>query len=264
MNEPSVVVSQSQPCISCGYDLLGLSTFGQCPECATPVERSLRGDLLQYSSDEYRRALLRGVTLIMTGIALSLISFVAMFALAAIFGPGASIVFAGLSLVASGASYIGYYLYSTPDPGQLSTNKGERPRRILRVCIAISLVAGLLQIALGLFGPASVFTPASMPGSTAAFLSIATSIAGVVAWIVQFFAALLYTRWLAPRIPNPRLFKRAKLLMWLGPVLMLGYCLIIPPLVAMIMYYNMFSWIRKDLIALRDGIPFPSPEPAQP
>jgi hypothetical protein len=263
MDIGSNTVSITQPCISCGYDLIGLSINGHCPECATPVERSLRGDLLQYSSDEYRQALLRGVTLIMTGIALSLISFVALFAFAAAFGPGASVIFAGLTLIASGVSYFGYYLYSTPDPGQLSTNKGERPRRILRICIAISLVAGLLQIALGLFGPASIFTPASMPASTAAFLSIAASIAGVVAWIVQFFAALLYTRWLAPRIPNPRLFKRAKLLMWLGPVLMVGYCLVIPPLVALIMYYNMFSWIRKDLIALRDGTPFPSPEPAQ-
>jgi hypothetical protein len=40
--------------------------------------------------------------------------------------------------------------------------------------------------------------------------------------------------------------------MWLGPVLLLMSCLVIPGLVALILYYNMFSWIRKALITIRD------------
>ncbi|MHC4415206.1 MAG: hypothetical protein ACYS0G_07980 [Planctomycetota bacterium] len=30
-------------CSRCGYDLRGLSAAGTCPECGTPVERSLHG-----------------------------------------------------------------------------------------------------------------------------------------------------------------------------------------------------------------------------
>jgi len=104
MDAGSNTVSHSQPCISCGYDLVGLQVLGQCPECATPVERSLRGDLLRFSSAEYRGKLLKGVTLIMTGIALSLLSFVLVVAIGFL-GAIALVVFASLSLVGSAASY---------------------------------------------------------------------------------------------------------------------------------------------------------------
>lgn len=89
-------------------------------------------------------------------------------------------------------------------------------------------------------------------------LQLVASAIGGLAWIVQYFAVMLYTRWLAPRIPSERIAKRAKLLMWLGPVLFVFFLCFLAPLIAMIMYYNMFSWMRKDLIALLKGAEPPS------
>lgn len=242
-----------QPCIRCSYDLHGLPLAGNCPECGVPVERSLRGDLLQFADETYRAILLRGVSLIMFGILAQVVLFIlAMFA-GMIGSPGLGFMFSVISLAATATSLYGYFLYASPDPGQMSNNRGEKPRQILRVAIVVSAVASIAQIALG--GLALTMGPT--PGQVGAaqgvmMLSAVAGLAGSVAWIVQFFAAMLYTKWLAPRIPSPRVLKRASLLIWLGPVLLLLSCLAIPGLVALIMYYNMFSWIRKALITIRD------------
>lgn len=59
------MLESHRPCIRCSYDLHGLPLSGNCPECGVPVERSLRGDLLQFADETYRGTLLRGVSLIM-------------------------------------------------------------------------------------------------------------------------------------------------------------------------------------------------------
>jgi hypothetical protein len=242
-----------QPCIRCSYDLHGLPLSGNCPECGVPVERSLRGDLLQFADENYRATLLRGVSLIMFGILAHVVLFI--LGMVAGFAGGAGVGFALsiISLAATATGLYGYFLYASPDPGQMSNNRGEKPRQILRVAIGVSAIAAIGQIALG--GLALFMAPT--PGQVGAaegvlMLSAVAGLAGSVAWIVQFFAAMLYTKWLAPRIPSPRVLKRASLLMWLGPVLFLLFCTVVAPLIALIMYYNMFSWIRQALITIRD------------
>lgn len=251
------VLTDTRPCIKCGYNLLGLEISGKCPECATPVERSLRGDLLAYSDATYLRALLRGVTLIMAGILLVILNFVLGITLMALIGPGATILAGIIGMLASGVSIYGYYLYSSPDPGQLGNNRGEQPRQIVRIMLVVSVVAAITQFALMLIGNRGAgITMGAAAGID--WMQILASAIGGIAWIIQFFAVMLYTRWLAPRIPSERIFKRAKLLMWLGPLLCVFFLCFIAPLIAMIMYYNMFSWIRKDLIALIKGAEPPS------
>jgi hypothetical protein len=47
---------------------MGLPTEGKCPECGTPVDRSLSGDLLKYCDPHYARQLLTGSTLIVASV----------------------------------------------------------------------------------------------------------------------------------------------------------------------------------------------------
>ncbi|MBX3387881.1 MAG: hypothetical protein KF691_00350 [Phycisphaeraceae bacterium] len=257
MTDLTPAVAEVRPCIKCGYNLQGLPATGNCPECATPIERSLRGDLLAFSDAAYLRALLRGVTFIMAGILLVILNFIIGIALVAVIGPGATILSGVIGLAASGISIYGYYLYSSPDPGQLSENRGEQPRRIVRIMLLVSVVAAIAQFVLLMIGDGGAgMTTGSLSG--AGGLQLVASAIGGLAWIVQYFAVMLYTRWLAPRIPSERIAKRAKLLMWLGPVLFVFFLCFLAPLIAMIMYYNMFSWMRKDLIALLKGAEPPS------
>lgn len=87
-------------------------------------------------------------------------------------------------------------------------------------------------------------------------VSGAASLLSGVAWITQFFAAMLYVRWLARRVPDGRLHDKAKRFMWLGPVLYtVGIVLLmLGPLIALVMYWNMLDKLRKHIKAmLPDG-----------
>src|SRR5947209_5364931 len=76
-----LVVAQDMPCRKCGYNLRGLSTDGQCPECSTPVRLSVSGDLLRYSEPQYVEGLAQGAKLLLWGI---LIAFVLGFIIGAV------------------------------------------------------------------------------------------------------------------------------------------------------------------------------------
>lgn len=259
----ATTLESHQPCVRCSYDLHGLARSGNCPECGLPVERSLRGDLLQFSDDAYRSNLLRGVSFIMTGIIISLV-ITTLTVLVSLVAPGAGVQVIGsiAGVVGTAIGLYGYYLFSSPDPGQFDQNKGETPRRVIRIAIVVAAIGSMGQLG---FAAASLMIPASTPntpqygvGAGLMGLAIIAYLLGLLAGVVQFFAAMMYTKWLAPRIPSAKVFKRAKLLMWLGPVLYIFGCGI-GQLVALVLYYNMFSWIRNALVTIRDKGEFAEP-----
>jgi hypothetical protein len=50
-------------CRACGYDLVGLSVESLCPECGTPIARSIRSDALINSAPAWLKTLSRGAAL---------------------------------------------------------------------------------------------------------------------------------------------------------------------------------------------------------
>lgn len=55
----------SARCIICDYDLQALDPAGKCPECGTPIERSLKGDQLRYADQNWLRTVHVGMRIIM-------------------------------------------------------------------------------------------------------------------------------------------------------------------------------------------------------
>ena len=84
-------------------------------------------------------------------------------------------------------------------------------------------------------------------------LQALTALVNVALLGIWFFSAMLYIRWLAPRIPNRRVDDRARLMMWLGPVLCTVGALAcgLGPLIALILFYNLLDWMRQDIRRLR-------------
>lgn len=250
------------PCKQCGYALEGLPPEGVCPECGLPIERSLTDDQLRHSSPAYLALLHRGVFLILTGIIaqLSLIVGALFIGFALSVGGGAvgtlQAVMTLFSLIATGVIAWGWFLFSAPDPAFAGRLDGSRARVVVRVAVVanagVTLVTTVVQFALPVTGVA--------PGAAAPAITTATvvlfllSFVGFVAWAVSFFAAMLYLRWLCPRIPNWRAYRRAKVMMWLGPLLFTvgSLCIGLGPLVAVILYWNMLEWVRRDLKRIRE------------
>lgn len=68
-------------CVSCGYDLRGLPAEGACPECATPIARSLLGDRLAGADVRWLTLVHRGQKLAAWGLTILIAGFGAFVAL---------------------------------------------------------------------------------------------------------------------------------------------------------------------------------------
>ena len=148
------LVPEGTPCIRCGYELTGLRIDGRCPECGEAIERSRRGDRLEYANEEWLRTITRGVVLMRIGAAAVvltplLIAVLAM-ALESIFsgglGPTADvlvgILFSGLWLASLLTVTVGVFLATAQEPRDREREPMESRRNIARVTM-IFATAGL-------------------------------------------------------------------------------------------------------------------------
>lgn len=270
-------------CITCSYNLMGLPVSGPCPECGTPVAHSLRDNLLINSSPDYLARIHKGVFLVQTAIIVAIVLFLlsifggigAMFLMsrAATPGPGAATVtnwslvlayFGGaISLVTSVIGLYGWWLFSDADPRSDSGDRGEKPRRIVRATLAIEFALLVLSQSSGIASQTAL-AGAGVPVLSLQVATIVFTIGYYIALAVRYFASMLYVRWLAPRIPNPKAHTHAKRMLWLGPVLCTVGALAcyIGPLVALVMYYNLLDWVRIDLKRIRKTLELKSLAPA--
>lgn len=245
------------PCVICGTDINTLADADRCPTCAAPVERSFPGDALEDSSPEYVDSLASGAFLILASVVIVLIVSIAQQVLSfgGVFVPGAGspieLLFHGLNFVGGILSFIGWWKFSAADPELSGIYNGNKLRTFIRVTVALQMLLSLCAMAILLAAPAS-FTPppnSAMPPIGLVVLGLANLALSAV-W---FFASMFYVRWLAPRIPNAKVYKRAKTLLWLGPVLTIpGACILVGPLIAIALYWNMIYWVWKDLKVIED------------
>jgi len=242
-------------CFGCGYDLAGLDASGSCPECGFAVERSLQGVMLINSSPEYLRKLQRGLSFVLNGIlvqvVLSVVAILVSFR--AVFGGAAAAPFSTWQTVQSLVGAVvglvilyGWWQFSEPDPGFTGRDDGSKSRMWLRVSVGVvaaTQVLGVLAVILGI----------ALSEMLGLIVIGITGLAGMAAWLVMFFSSLLYVRWLAPRVPNRELDRKAKRNMWAIPLvyLLLFIVLMLGPLIALVMYWNMLDMLRKDLRRIR-------------
>jgi len=257
-----VMVEGEVGCVSCGYNLRGLRTSAVCPECGTPVSRSMRGDLLEFASFEYVSKLHRGAQTVVGGILLYVIVIIisvllGVLAVSAGLSPGmVQAIQLGSQVLGLGASMaiaVGWWWLSEPNPAAIDPSSGSASRQFVRVAAGITVVYSIVQSALGMVLQSG--TTPTTPGGTQIGLmgaAVLISLAGMVVFAVSFFSQMAYLKWLSPKIPNAWVFNRAKLMMWLGPVLYVvgALCIGLGPLVAMILYYNLVTRVRADLKAI--------------
>jgi len=199
-------------CRKCGYNLRGLLPDGRCPECGTAVGRSLHGDLLRFSDPEWVQKLASGMNWIVASIVISLFGG----ALGAISGGIFSsivstrsfVVLAPLSgLVLGVFSLVGYWKVTTPDPAKMMEESGVSLRKLVRLAEVTRYVVAPLNSLMQ-----------QLAWSVAAIVLIAVS---GIASLVGTVAIFLYARKLALRIPDEKLARHCRIVMW-GMAVMLA------------------------------------------
>jgi hypothetical protein len=219
------------------------------------VLRSIQGNLLRFSSGAYLAALHNGVFIILTSIIVQVLVLVGGLLLGVLVAtlansPAAvrsfTVGLQAVSVAISLALLLGWWMFSAPDPAIIGVNTGATARQVVRITLIINAIATLVNASLEVIAVNS--PPAQAILLTFAFIAL-------IAWAVQFFASMRYVQWLAPRLPNEHVHRRARLLMWLGPLLYTVGALAcgIGPLIALVLYWNMLDWVRKDIKAIREA-----------
>ncbi len=170
-----------------------------------------------------------------------------------------------LMLVAAAAGIIGWWWLTTRDPQERTYNEPSRSRPLVRTAVLAQAVC-LLGVAISPFvmGAAApeLSQDAALTGPMA--LAMALGLGDGLAMIVKFFASMSYLRWIASRIPDETLEEGAARFMWMGPFLIVGVPIlggvmmffvpliiglgvIIAPLIALVMYWNLIFKAWKGL-----------------
>lgn len=200
------VVPEGPTCRRCGYELKGLPMKGQCPECALPVVRSLRGNLLEYSDPAYVGRLASGALLLeMAIVGFCALPIGAIFAL--IIGGAVSMsasavgvigaLCAIVSVVASIFGLLGLFVITSRDPALVGRDESDRSRLVTRWATVVCAVSWATLATISLLPRVASAAPASF-GS---LLSLSGLGATIALW-VQIIASLCYLRHLAARFPD--------------------------------------------------------------
>jgi len=272
--ETSFVVTGESPCLACGYNLKGLSTFGRCPECGASVERSLRGNLLRFADPDYVKRLHLGAIIVVLSAGIPLVAGVIVIvwqivfmqflgARAAGMGSEAMRLLAPiLEFVGSGIGLLGWWLFSEPDPAQVGEDDGEKTRRWLRVMLVVLIASALGQLVVALLPGASrtlnaaAGNPFASGAGTIMLVLLGVQIVSALVKATMMCIAAMYIRVIAKRIPSPSIESFSKVLVWLFPVLMtLGYLFCgLGPLAAWILgivimsqCWNQIGKVRRDI-----------------
>jgi len=200
--EASTIVLADTPCRKCQYNLRGLSTDGRCPECATPVGLSTRGDLLRYSDPAWVGTLRAGVMCMLWAIAVSIGGGILRSVLTGM--TGSRVVATLLPLAGTALSLLGAWLLTTPDPSGLGEDRYGTSRKLIRVTLAFGVAAALVQ-----FAQQAMNAPPTL-GLAFGLVGGAATLVG----LVGTFATLNYLAKLAQRLPDDALAARARMLMY--------------------------------------------------
>ncbi|CAN5701378.1 hypothetical protein BH11PLA1_BH11PLA1_08500 [soil metagenome] len=221
----TTTVTGHRLCARCQYDLEGLDAAGMCPECALPIADSLRGMLLAGSSLTYLRRLRTGLSCALNAILIQVAMYIGFYTITyvGLWRSSSTLLWSPFllpvgSFVISLLSSIGYYLYTSPDP-QYHGVEPARSRQVVRGAVYVQLAAAIFGLVMRVLTYSAL--PLALPPGPQ-WLFVLMNAASGFAWVVQIIAVLTYTAWLASRIPDAKIARRARRLRVWIPIIVVS------------------------------------------
>jgi hypothetical protein len=228
----SATVTSDWPCAVCSYNLRELSRTGRCPECGTPVAKSLKVRYLRGLGQAWLRSVRRGITASIFSdfgmIAVSTITIVA--ALDIRWYSLVRISQAALPRAGSMAlNLYGIWRFTTPQKDRV-----DWAAKLARASCAIVVVLSLVYY----------FQPPWMHTVTGIGIHM---IAAVVVAMIGDAAIFHYLAMLALRLPDPLLARRFATLRWLVPAVvgvthLPPWCVLVLWRPYYMRYYLLLAW----------------------
>lgn len=140
------------PCIACGYSLLGIADDGKCPECGLAAIRSRQRRTIEDLPEKSLRRMATGAgMLVLTGmvmitVVLLLVGFDLFYLEPRFHGPVAECVTISIPMVIAAILFRGATLYATSGQALWEIAPGARKRRKLWYCIAACAGIQVLQV----------------------------------------------------------------------------------------------------------------------
>jgi len=232
------------PCFVCRYNLRSIPWEGNCPECGSPVRRSLDGGWLHFANEKWLRRIRLGVDLAIATVALAFVLFVAwMIFLVAHMAktqgqPEFEALFLGVFVIAAvlGAVVsIVMWLLTTPEPVPADRGANARRSKLAGWTLGLfytSLGAGIVSMAVFF----SRFDPMAPPEFSVS--QIPAHIAGwysQIGYTVAWFLLLVYLRRIARRDMDGGLAKLMSFLVW-------GYVALVAVAALLVVVWTVWLW----------------------
>ena len=221
MKAPAVV-TLDVPCVGCRYNLRSLSHDAVCPECATPVGKSVAFPWLQFADVAWLKRLRRGVTRILwliLGIAVAYVLFIAIAVLASATRSGSFQVYGPFIATVAGFGAALTWLVcvwdlTAPEPD------GSPHARSTSICTwaRALIVAGVLGAVVLIGTVISIAAELAVTESPEREIVVIIAI-GATCWVshaIGFFLLLVHMRRIARRDVYTRLGKTMTVLVWGG------------------------------------------------
>lgn len=206
---PDATLIHDTPCRRCGYNLRGLREDGNCPECGTPVGRSVMGDLLRFADPGWLAQISSGLSMLLW---LILFSILGTCVTGATGRTGAGSLFGTVvTLGLATATIIAMWKVTQPDPSGIGEESQFNARRIVRFIAVANVTAAVMSMMIELLLGASV------SHIVVAVLGLLSSLLGMIG---EWYKYRLF-EYLASRVPDLQLASRARWIRWMGVIFLL-------------------------------------------